>query len=998
MSATQETLKREEAAHFMAVSEVEKRADNLRKALEFEKRCRADLEKALREIDEENKQVQLRSQTKLAEANSLVAGIGDKAREVEEKMLQSAGDPRKARCRCERRIPFIAGRDAWEDTYSRHKEDLREWERKLHEGEERLCEGRRIINSREEKVNEIERSVKQKEKELDEAHNKIESSILESKRKEDDINKRLLDLSAREEQAETIKKNMEKKEKELLDLAEKLTAKERVSLWNLDAQKETLDSKRREFELEMEEKREFIENDMRGKLDVIKQKEAEINHKEKKLKKQEEVLGKKLERYNEKELEIEKKSKALKEKEKSYKLEVESLQADKEQFLSEIESLEALKSKTENIRNEITLKELHVKEEIESLKIAEEERATFSCLQSKLKDEREACRLEKEFIMKERDDLRNDRVKFEVEWEALDENRLVIRSELKEFNEQKENWERRQETELGKLEKEKHDMKEYIKRELEAVKLERDTFVATMKHEESLLVAKYDNEHRIFLHELEQRKRDLEADFQNKQTKMETDMQEKDRAFEEMHEKEISNINYLKEVIRKDLEEVKSERERIAEEKDKIGKEKTQIEENQLGMLQDIGDLDALRKKITEQGRINQWKETNYERSELHLPEVMRDHFPLPKTRSEINEKSEGILGNKLKSPGTGRLVSCLKRCTSVFKFPQERIEHEHDELPETPPPETTTYLDRKIETSNVQAGLEGNKVAQKEPSETANVSLDQSYMGSKNLEAPEDSQQSELKSGRRRPTVRKPKGGPRKSRSAKAVPADDVSIKIISEDKMHDSVNVNDGSPQASSYVSTRGRPTTRKRAHADTSLVSGSEMDGGDTEAHSGSVTTVGGGRRKGQKRLLQQHKLLGGITSDATRRNEDAAPQAKPSVNNRKKDVSGTQKGETAAAVDTDVASQDGSTALFKTPSPPGDIVGSSGVTKFVKNTEIIEEVNFTHESENITNNEVDDNNSDDVDDSSDDDGDEDDDGSELQPGEASICKKIWNFLST
>ncbi|GJU84960.1 protein crowded nuclei 2 [Tanacetum coccineum] len=340
LSATQETVKREEAAHFMAVSEVEKRADNLRRSLELEYALSADaksffcncLEKALREIDEENKQVQLRSQTKLAEANSLVAGIGDKAREVEEKMLQAdeklAEANRKTlelerKCRVTAKMleHFIVLRDAWEDTYSRHKEDLREWERKLHEGEERLCEGRRIINSREEKVNEIE-------------------------------------------------------------------------------------------------------------------------------------------------------------------------------------SLEALKSKTENIRNEITLKELHVKEEIESLKIAEEERATFSCLQSKLKDEREACRLEKEFIMKERDDLRNDRVKFEVEWEALDENRLVIAKELKEFNEQKENWERRQETELGKLEKEKRDMKEYIKRELEAVKLERDTFVATMKHEESLLVAKYDNEHRIFLHEL----------------------------------------------------------------------------------------------------------------------------------------------------------------------------------------------------------------------------------------------------------------------------------------------------------------------------------------------------------------------------------------------------------------------------------------------------------------------------------------------------------------
>lgn len=1059
LSETQEIVKREEAAHFMAVSEVEKRADNLKKALDFEKRCRADLEKALREIDEENKQVQLRSQTKLADANTLVAGIGDKAREVEEKMLQAdakLAEANRKSMELERKMQelesneselqserqsFIARRDAWEDTYSRHKEDLREWERKLHEGEERLCEGRRIINLREEKVNEIERLVKQKEKELEEANNKIESSILESKRKEEDINKRLLDLSAKEEQAETIKKNLEKKEKELLDLSEKLTAKERVELQKLiDAQKVTLDSKRREFELEMEEKRKSIENDMRGKLDAIKQKQDEINHKEEKLKKREEALGKKLERYNEKELEIETKSKALKEKEKSYKLEVKSLEADKKQFLSEIESLEALKSETENLRNEITLKELHVKEEIESLKITEDERATFSRLQSELKAERENCRLEKELIMNERDDLRNDRVKFEVEWEALDENRSVVAKELRELNEQKENWERRQETEQGKLEKEKHDMKEYIKRELEAVKLERDTVAATLKHEESLLVAKYDNVHRNFLHELEQRKRDLEVDFQKKQTKMETDMQEKDRAFEEMREKENSNINYLKEVIRKDLEEVKFERERIAADKDKIAAEKTRIEEDQLGLHQDISDLDALRKKIKEQreelinerSRFLSFVENlkncgncgeivrNYERSDLHLPEVVRYHSPPPRTRIEINEKSEGILGNKLKSPGTGRLVSCLKRCASVFKSPQERIEHEHDEIPETPLPETTTDLDRKIETSNVQADLEGNKVAQKKPLEIANDSLDQSYMGSKNLEAPEDSQQSELKTGRRRPTVRKPKGGSRKSRTVKAVPADDVSIELISEDKIDDSVNINDGSPQASSYVSTRGRPTTRKRAHAETSLVSGSEMDGGDTEAHSESVTTAGGRRRKRQQTVASTAQTPGRYNL-RRHKTEDAASQAKPSVNNRKKkDISGTQKGETAAAVDTDVAdtdvaSQYGSTALvhvttskavetqivdtaLKTPSPPGDIVGSSGVTKFVKNTEIIEEVNVTHEIENITNNE-DDNDSDDVDDSSDDDGDDsEDDDSEQQPGEASISKKIWKFLST
>ncbi|KAI3796209.1 hypothetical protein L1987_38875 [Smallanthus sonchifolius] len=1009
LAETQEVVKREEAAHYMALSEVEKRYDDLRKALEFEKRCRADLEKALREIGEENKEVRLKSQTKLTDANSLVAGIGDKARLVEEKMQQADAklaevdsksldldrrlqelETHESVLQSERKS-FIAGREAWENTYSKQKEDLREWERKLQEGEERLCEGRRIINSREEKVIEIEKTVKLKEKDLEDAHNKIASSILESKKKEDDINNRLLNLVAKEEQAGLIRKNLDIKEKELLDLTAKLTAKERVEIQKLlDTHKDALETKRRNFDLEMDEKRKLIEADMRSKIKAVEQKTDELNHEEEKLRKLEQSLEKKSARLNDKEKEIDLKSKSLKEKEKSSKAEANKLELDKKQLLAEQERLEVLKVGIEKIKDEITQQELQVQEEIEKLKITEDERTNYSRLQLELKEEIERCRLQKELIMKEIDDLKKDRLKFEQEWESLDEKKSVIRKEMIEFDEQKENFEKKLKSEEEKLEKEKLSTKDYIKQQMEVVKLEKETFEATMKHEESLLVEKYENEHRQFLHDFEKRKRDFEVNLQNKRTELERNMEEKEKAFEELREKELDNINYLKEVVRKDFEELKSERQRIDKERNEIVSNNEKLKENQLEVQSDINDLAVLNKKIKDQredfvkerNRFIEFVEKlkncencgeiirNYEFSDTPVPDV-RDGSSNPRTSNENNEKSEGIMANKLKS-----WVS-----TTVFKLsPHRKTKYQNDEIPKTPLPDMVTDLDAKTDHPNVPAGMEGDNIVQKEQLGFANGSHDedddQSYMGSKNLEVPEASEQSEMKSARKKP-VRKPKGRPRKTPTVEPV-AEENSEKISGL--------------------------STRKRAHAETSLVSGSEMDG-ESEVHSESVTTGGGGGRRKRRHTFAPLPQTPGESRYNLRRHktEDTAPEAKASTNNikKKKEVSGTIEHETAPAVVTESANDVASLSVehvtiskktdtqildtaFKT---QGDVAGSSGAVKIVKNTEIVEEVNVAHQCQIL--------------DVHDDDDEHDDDSEEEEaehPGEVSIGKKIWKFLST
>lgn len=77
-----------------------------------------------------------------------------------------------------------------EANLAKQREDLREWEQKLHDGEERLSEGRRLLNQREQRANENDNLWKQKQEELEDIRKKVVAENLGLKEKEEDMTNR----------------------------------------------------------------------------------------------------------------------------------------------------------------------------------------------------------------------------------------------------------------------------------------------------------------------------------------------------------------------------------------------------------------------------------------------------------------------------------------------------------------------------------------------------------------------------------------------------------------------------------------------------------------------------------------------------------------------------------------------------------------------------------------------------------------------------------------
>lgn len=632
----------------------------------------------------------------------------------------------------------------------------------------------------------------------------------------------------------------------------------------------------------MKQRRESLDEELKSKVIELEKKEAEIYHMEEKVKKREQALEKKSEKVKEKERDLESKLKAMKEREKSVKVEEKNLANERKQILSEKDELIALKAELENVRADIEKSQLKLNEDREQLKVTEAERLELAHLKSELKQETDKCRLQQEMLLKETEDLKQEREKFEKEWEELDEKRAEVTKELEELNEQKRSFEKLKRSEEERMNKEKIETEYYVNRELEALKVARESFSASMDHEKSVLDEKLQNERSQLLHDFELRKSKLEADMQKKQEEMESGLLEREKLFEDHRERELNNINYLREVARRDMEELKLERSRLEKEKQEISANKEHLEEQQLEMRRDIDGLVALSSKLKAQ-RVAFLKERErfvefvkkqenctscgktigeFELSDLQsLTEA--DNFeapPLPSVAQDyLRENIQGTSerpGNEL-SPGivnsgvsvSGGTMSWLRKCTSkILKFsPGKKIESagiqdmiDGPALPGNSVKETPTASLVHRETQEDMPLFKGD--ASEDPVLEPDNSAREVETGK---DIVEDSENSNVKIGQRRSVKRGVSRG-RKTGSGKA----NGSVEI--------SINTNEESEKESGPLGTGINRNSRKRSRVHTSQGTASEQGDDYSEGNSDSVT--GGNRRKRRQKAAPLKQAAG------------------------------------------------------------------------------------------------------------------------------------------
>ncbi|KAK4803431.1 hypothetical protein SAY86_003248 [Trapa natans] len=892
-----------------------------------------------------------------------------------------------------------------------------------------------ILNEREKRTNEMDKTYKQKEKDLEDIQKLIDEATKTLQEKEDDITFRLSKLAMREKEYNGLLNNLEIKEKELLVKEETLKEREQVEIQKiLDEHNHNLDAKKHEFELEVEQKRKAVDEELEQRAFELKKKEAEIGHREEKLAKKEQTLEKKSEKLRGMEENFQSKQKDLKEQEKLLRTREKNLEDERKQLLVEKEELVDYKSGLEKIRSTNEEQLLKIREEKDQLRVTEEERSEHLRLQTELRQELENCRVQKEKILMDAEDLKQLRETFEKEWEELDEKRAEVEKELKDLFQSREKFEKLKEAEQERLQKKKLELEEEIKREFENLNFAKETSAARLEHEKSVLEEQIQTERSQMLRDFELKKKELESDMQSKLEERESDLCNKKKIFEDEKERELGNINSLRELARREMEEMKQERLLMEKEKDEFFSNKKHLEEEQVGIQKDIDQLMLLSQKLKEQRD----KLTNESERFISFVEkqggcsncgeftrefVLKDmqylsemeNLEIPDTKFSVDDKkrvnrdveaSEGQKADALPdvgsiTPVSAGTMSWLRKCTSkIFNLsPSKKGEVHHvSDVEQSKASEDGSLAVNHVNDVDQSKASGGNDLDEVSHAAASPVDVlglpsgqdisveEQSNINSKDAE---DSHPSDLRSGKRKVQKRRrPKIN--RTRTMKGVVKEAGAILGLDLER-HENEQQN-GNAEDSSHtnldsreetgVAERGRRGNGRKRNRITN-------DVGENEGYSDSVNE-NQQRRRRHKPAGAVEQSLGQPRYNFRRtkgRSTVAAPgDSRDQNEDRVNEVGGGDRQQTDHALSVTIASGNGGSAHLV---QCGSEANMEDTTKeLAPQTTLSEEVNGTPERVwDISNG----NDGNDVEG-------KEDDGEYEHPGEVSMGKKLWTFFTT
>ncbi|KAH7682707.1 Tropomyosin protein [Dioscorea alata] len=750
LAETEEILKREQTSHLIAIAEVEKREENLRNALGVEKQCVADLEKALREMRAQTAEVKFTSDRKLVEAHALEASLEERSLEVEQKL--HAADAKLAEAsrkssEIERKLEEVEARErkiqrdymsldnerkAYEKDIAKQREHLRDWEKNLQERQKRLVDEQCSLNEREHRANEADQDLRKKEGELAEARKKLEffSSSLEEK--DNDINSRFRALTTKEKEVNIKQMNLEQKERDLLALEEKLNARETVEIQKLiDDHKALLDSKKQEFDLEMENKRKSFDEEIKNKLEEMKKKEHEINLKEEQVFKREQALESKKDSLKDKEKEIDTKCKKLKEMEKTIKNEEMKLDEENKKLGKETQALVASKTQLESLKAKIEAEKDQILRDMESLKLTQEERDQHFQLQLKLKDEIEDCGLMKKSLEKQIEDLKSEKERFESEWEELDEKRSVLNAEVKHYTDEREKFEKWRHNEEERLRKERLDSRADVERELAELNQKKEAFEKLKAHELAEVHEELERGRADIAAEIERREHELNIRLQRKEKEAMEKLQEEISGFNTKRDADLTNIRASANLNDVRSHKLKVEEDRLEREKEELSMHRKRLETDQSEIQKDIDALRVLSGNLKDQReefikerdcffsvaeQCKVCKNCGVTISELELVGLQVSRGIEDAGNLLLPSLADGYLEDCIKgknaettpqvttghrSGGSGGRMSWLQKCSKIFHFSPAKKSESSSEAKEQHSMLFTTQLDQ--DTSDVE-------------------------------------------------------------------------------------------------------------------------------------------------------------------------------------------------------------------------------------------------------------------------------------------------------